>query len=152
ALLEDAGHHDLAVLAGVLGDLAGRGTQRLGDNVEADALIALGLAASGLDGFDGTQEGNATTRDHALFRRRPRGGPGVVDQVLALLHLGLGVGTSLDDGDTAGQLGQTLLELLAIVIAGRALDLRADLIGAGFDVLALTGAFDDERVVLVNDD
>ena len=32
---------------------------------------------------------------------------------------------------------KALVELLAVVVAGRALDLRADLVGAGLDVLGL---------------
>src|SRR5690606_7321583 len=149
ALFQDAGDDDFAVFAGVVGDLACRRAQRLGDDVKADALIALGLGAGGFDGLDGPQEGDAAAGDDTLFGCGLGGVQRVVDQVLALLHLSLGVGTGLDDGDAAGELGQAFLELLAIVVAGGALDLRADLLGAGVDVLLLAGAFDDQRVVLV---
>jgi hypothetical protein len=53
---------------------------------------------------------------------------GVVDHVLAFLHLGFGHGADVDDGHAAGQLGEALLELLAVVVAGGLLDLLADLL------------------------
>jgi hypothetical protein len=45
-----------------------------------------------------------------------------------------------------------LLELLAIVVGRRVLDLLADRRDAAFDVGLLAGAVDDRRVVLVDDD
>jgi hypothetical protein len=52
----------------------------------------------------------------------------VLDAGLLLLHLGLGRGADLDDGHAADELGEALLELLAIVVAGGVLDLLADLL------------------------
>jgi hypothetical protein len=54
----------------------------------------------------------------------------VLDAGLLLLHLDLGGGADLDDGHAAGELGQALLELLAVVVAGGVLDLDADLLDA----------------------
>ncbi len=68
-----------------------------------------------------------------------------------LLHLGLGGGPDLDHRDPARQLGQALLELLAVVVRGRLLDLGLDLADAALDVLALARALDDGGVVLVDD-
>ncbi len=53
-----------------------------------------------------------------------------------------------DDGDAARELGEPLLQLLAVVVGGRLLDLRLDLIDARLDVLLLAGAVDDRGVVL----
>src|SRR6185503_5377888 len=44
------------------------------------------------------------------------------------------------------------LELLAVVVGGRVLDLRADLADAALDLGLLAGALDDRRVVLVDGD
>src|SRR5439155_18722593 len=88
----------------------------------------------------------------AFFGSGLGGVQGVINEVLAFLHLGFGGRTSLDHGDAASQLGQAFLELFAVVIAGGLLDLLADLVGAGVDVLALAGAFDQQRVVFVDDD
>src|SRR5205807_8529596 len=52
--------------------------------------------------------------------------------------------------DTAGELGQTLLELLAIIVRGGLFDLRLDLGNACLDVLLFTGAVDDRRRFLVD--
>ena len=123
-----------------------------GDDVEADLLVALGLALAVLDGLDRAEERDAAAGDDALFGRGLGGVQGVVDQVLAFLHLGLGVRAGLHDRDAAGQLRQAFLELLAVVVAGGLLDLLADLLGAGLDLLLLAAAFDDQRVVLVDDD
>src|SRR5581483_6381333 len=53
--------------------------------------------------------------------------------------------------DAARELGQTLLQLLAIVVRGGLLDLRVDLSDARLDVCLLAGAVDDRGVLLVDD-
>jgi hypothetical protein len=79
-------------------------------------------------------QGHAATGDDTLFD----GGTGRVQRVfhagLLLLHLGLGGGTDVDDGHAAGELGQALLELLAVVVGGGLFDLAADLADAALDV------------------
>jgi hypothetical protein len=49
---------------------------------------------------------------------RAGGAQGVLDAVLLFLQLGLGGSADADDGDAAGQLGQALLQLLAVIVAG----------------------------------
>src|SRR5260370_721956 len=51
----------------------------------------------------------------------------------------------------AGELGQPLLQLLAVVVGGGLLDLRLDLADAGLDLLALAGAVDDRGLLLLDD-
>jgi hypothetical protein len=77
---------------------------------------------------------------------------GVFDAGLLLLHLGLGGGADLDHRNAAGELGQPLLQLLAVVVRGGLLDLGADLLDAALDRLRIAGAVDDGGVVLVDDD
>ncbi len=72
--------------------------------------------------------------------------------MLALLGLHLGGGTNLDDGDATGQLGQTLLQLLTIVVGIGVLDFGTDLGHAGVDVLLGAGALHDGGLVLGDDD
>jgi hypothetical protein len=50
----------------------------------------------------------------------------------------------------ADELREPLLELLAIVVGGRVLDLVADLVDAAVDVLLGARAVDDDGVVLVD--
>src|SRR5881628_2565474 len=52
---------------------------------------------------------------------------------------------------TARELREPLLELLPVVVRGRFLDLRPDLLDAALDLLGVTGALDDRGVVLVHD-
>ena len=127
-------------------------SQGFGEDIEADLLVALGLALGVLDGFDRAEECDTAAGDDAFFGRRTGGVQGVVDQVLAFLHFGFGGRAGLHDGHAAGELGQAFLELFAVVIAGGLFDLHADLLDAGFDFLLLAAAFDDQGVVLVDDD
>src|SRR5690606_18804424 len=76
----------------------------------------------------------------------------VLDAVLALLELDLGGRTRLEDGDAAGELGEALLELLAVVVRVRVLDLGADLRDPALDLLGVAGALDDGGLVLGDDD
>ena len=76
-----------------------------------------------------------------------RGVLGVFHQGLPLLHFGLGGGADVDLGHAAGQLGQPLLQLLAVVVAVGRFDLAADLLGAAVDGRLRAGAADDRRVV-----
>ena len=72
--------------------------------------------------------------------------------MLLLLELDLSGCAHLDDSDTAGQLGETFLQLLAIPVRVGVLDLRLDLGHTTFDVGGRAGAFDDGGVVLGDDD
>ena len=94
---------------------------------------------------------HAAAGDDALLDRSLGRVHGVVDAVLALLDLDLGAAADTDHRDAAGELGQPLLQFLAVVIRGGLLDLRLDLVDAGDDVVLVTGAVDDRRVLLVDD-
>src|SRR5436189_18743 len=76
----------------------------------------------------GDQERDTTARNDALLEGGPGGLQRVLDAVLLLLHLGLGGCADLDDRDTARQLGETLLELLAIEVGVGVVDLGLDLV------------------------
>ena len=78
---------------------------------------------------------DAAAGNDAFFHRRAGGVQGVVDAVLLLLHLDLGRAADADHRDAACELGETLLELLTVVVRGGLLDLRLDLRHAGLDVL-----------------
>jgi hypothetical protein len=58
----------------------------------------------------------------------------------------------MDHRHAAGQFREPLLQLLAIVVGGRLVDLGTDLVDPGFDVGVLAGTVDDGGVVLVDDD
>src|SRR3984957_19550240 len=96
-----------------------------------------------------TSEVSLTIRPAAFFRRTV-GVEGFLDAILLFLHLDLGRTADANDRNPAGELGKTLLQLLAVVVRGGLLDLRLDLADAGFDVLFLAGAADDRGVFLVD--
>ena len=61
---------------------------------------------------------------------------GVFDAGLLFLHGDFGGGADVDLGHAAGELGQALLELLAVVIAGGVVDFVLELLDAALDVFS----------------
>src|SRR5690606_24871775 len=104
------------------------------------------------EGLGGLDEGHATTGDDALLDGSLRVAHGVLDAVLALLELDLGRGARLDDRHATGQLGQALLQLLAVVVGVAVVDLGADLGHATGDLVGVAAALDDRGLVLGDDD
>ena len=115
----------------------------------ASSPVELELLERGLGGLE---QRDATTGDDALLDGRLGVADGVLDAVLALLELDLGGRAGLDDGDAAGELGEALLELLAVVVGVRLLDLGADLVDPAGDLVGVAGTLDDGRLVLGDDD
>src|SRR3954453_23481611 len=151
AQVADLLRDDATLEAGVDRDLLERGLQRDLDDVRAGGLVAvqaetLEQAGTGLD------QGDAAAGDHALLDGRLRVADGVLDAVLALLELDLGRRTGLDDRNTAGQLGQALLQVLAVVVGVGPLDLGADLVNPARDLVGVAGPADDGALVLGADD
>ena len=109
--------------------------ERLPHRAGAGRLVARERLDDGLDGRTGPEQGGAATGDHTLLDRRTSGRDGVLDAVLLLLELDLGGRADLDDGDAAGQLGEALLELLAVPVRVGVLDLGLDLVDPALDVL-----------------
>ena len=98
------------------------------------------------------EQRHAAAGHDAFLDRRARRVQRVLDARLLLLHLDLGRRADLDHRDAADQLREPLLQLLAVVVGRRVLDLRADLLDAASIVLLLARALDDRRVVLVDRD
>src|SRR6266481_6161950 len=148
-LLEDLADDDRAVLARVDRDLARRPGERLADDLDAGLLVVVrGLDA--LELLGGTEQGDAAARNDAFFNRRTGRMHRVINAILALLHFDLGRAADADHRDAACELGQTLLQLLTVVVRGGFLDLRLDLRHACLDVGLLAGAAHDRGVLLVD--
>ena len=98
------------------------------------------------------EQGDAAAGQDAFLEGRAGGVQGVLDAGLLLLHLALGRGADVDLGHAAGQLGEPLLELLAVVVALGVGDLAADRLDPALDRVVAAGALDDRRVVLVDHD
>ena len=71
----------------------------------------------------GTNQCNTTTGNHAFFNGSTGCVQRVFDAGLLFFHLDFGRSADLDHGNTAGQLGNALLQLLAIVVGGGLIDL-----------------------------
>src|SRR4029453_9909796 len=93
---------------------------------------------------------DAAAGHYAFLDRRTGRIERVVDAVLALLHLDFRRAADLDYGHTARELGQALLELLAVVVRRRLFDLLLDLGDAALDVLLLAVSVDDGGVLLLD--
>ena len=81
------------------------------------------------------QQSHAAAGNDAFLDRRASGMQSILHASLLLLHFGLGGRADLDHRHAAGQLRQPLLQLLAVVVRGGLVDLRAQLLDAAFDVL-----------------
>src|SRR5215208_6060331 len=148
-VVPDPADDDRALDARVLGDLTDRGLERLEHDVDAGLDVRV-VARQLLDGGRRTQERDAAAGDDALLDRGADRVHRVVDSILLLLDLDLGRAADADDRDAARELRQALLELLAVVVRGRLLDLRLDLGDACLDIRLLAGAVDDRRVLLLD--
>src|SRR5512145_834371 len=118
-------------------------------DADTGALVSRELEA--VEGRRGPEQRHAAARHDPLLHGRPRGVERILDPRLLLFHLGLGGRADLDDGDAARELREPLLELLPVVVRGRLLDLRPELLDATLDRLGGAGALDDRRGVLVHD-
>src|SRR3546814_9638350 len=135
------------VMTGVAGDLTHERRQRFANDVDAAGLVVV----DALEPFDrprGIEQRGATTGDDAFLDRGAGRVKRVVDAILAFLALDFGRAADLDHGPTAGELVETLLELLATVFAGGVLDLGPDRFGPALDRVGITGAIDERGVVL----
>ncbi len=148
--LLDPLHDDRTFVARVGSDPPHRLFDRARDDVEADLLVAFELQA--VEHLARAHQRNTAAGHDALFDGRLGRVHRVFDPRLLLLHLGLGGCTDLDDGHAADELREPLLQLLTVVVGGRVLDLRADLLHAPLDGVRAAAALDDRRVVLVDRD
>src|SRR5690606_15965767 len=103
--------HHARLAAGVGDDLAQRSLDGATQQGDTDVLVFVVTLQLG-DGLQGTYQGDTAARHHAFFDGCTGSVQGVFDTSLLLFHLDFGGGTDLDHGNTAGQLGQALLQLL----------------------------------------
>ncbi|KAG2021770.1 hypothetical protein GB937_004732 [Aspergillus fischeri] len=137
--------NDAALEAGVLNN----GASGAGDGVLDDADTELLVEVLGLDIVKavggGLEKGGTTTGEDTLLNSSTGSVESIDNTVLLLTDLNLGGTTDLDDGNTARELGQTLLELLLLVFRGAGVRHdTADLLAAlGNGVLAALTVQDD---------
>ena len=147
--LPDTVDHHRAVGAGILGDRGEGIPEGISHDRGPELLVPLEVEL--LDRLLAVQQGHTATRHDALGEGRLHGTLGVVDQGLPLLHLGLRGRAHVDLGHAPGELGEPLLELLTVVVAGGLRDLVADLGHAAVDRRLPAGAADDRGVFRLHD-
>ena len=138
---------DAALVAGVDRDLLQRRGERDLDDVGTGRLV-IGQVELVEGGRRRVGQSNPATGQQTLLDGSLRVAYRILDAVLALLELDLGGGTDLDDRDAAGELGQPLLQLLPVVVGIALLDLGADLVDPALDLVGVTSALDDRRLIL----
>src|SRR5262245_1994552 len=136
-------------MAGVLRDLAHRLFERAPDDVEARLLVLIPKLKI-VDRLARADERHPAARDNALFDRGLGRMHRVFDARLLLFQLSLSRGADLDHRYAADQLRQPLPQILAVVMRGRLLQLRAQLSHADINIGLLARALDDGRAVLVH--
>src|ERR1051326_751182 len=148
ALLLDLFDNNAALGAGIGADAPQWLLERALQHRRTRLLIAVELADNRVQRAERVDERGAAARHDAFLDGRARRRQRVLDAVLLLLQLDLSSGADLDDRHAASQLGQSLLQLLAIEIAGGVGDLRADLLDAALDSLFRAAPLDNGGLVL----
>ena len=96
----------------------------------------------------GAKQGHASAGYYAFLDGGASGGQGVLGAALALVQFRLGSRADPDDGDAAGQVGQALLQLLAVVVRGGVLNLDPQLRHAAGDVVFVAPSFHNGGFIL----
>src|SRR5687767_1795497 len=147
-VLEHLVQHHGGLGTAVIDDDAQRLLQRAHHDLDAAFLVLVLALELALERLTGADERHAAARDDALFHRGAGRMQRVLDAGLLLLHLDFGRGAYFNHRYAAGELRHALLQLLLVVVAGRFVDLHADLLDAPFDRLLVAGAVDDGGVLL----
>src|SRR2546430_1175855 len=85
---------------------------------------------------NGSNQHGTPPRDNTLFNNSAGRRKGILSTMLLLFQFDLGGSADFDHAYTAGKLGQALLELLAIVVAGCPLDECTDLAYTSLDLIS----------------
>src|SRR6202161_1500334 len=146
----DAANHHSAFVSGVVNDLAHGLFESALHDVDANGFVIVQLEL--FECRDAATQRSAAAGNNAFLDSRACGVHGVLHTSLLFLQLGLGCCPHFNYGDAAYQLGQTLLQLFAVVIRRGVFHLRANLANAAFDLAGFPAAFNDRGVVLVDGD
>ena len=146
-------NNDRALSSSVLDDLAGGVGNCVLDDGDTELLVEV-CSLDILEGVDGgLEETSSTTGKDALLYGSAGSVQSIDDAVLLLTNLNFGGTTNLDDGNTARKLGQTLLELLLLVLGGGGIGHNAtDLLATLSDSVLATLAVQEDGVLLCDGD
>mmetsp|Transcript_6046 Transcript_6046/g.17198 ORF Transcript_6046/g.17198 Transcript_6046/m.17198 type:complete len:498 (+) Transcript_6046:442-1935(+) len=125
----------------------------LHDNVNSNLLVhVFGVFLDGFQFRRAVQQGLASSGNNAFFD----GGAGSIqsinDAVFLFSDFHLGGTSYTNDGNTPGELGQSFLELLTLVVGFRRFDGVLDEFASFFDSFTVAGSSQNNGVVLVDFD
>ena len=135
-----------AFITGIFCDAAERILQYLANDPHA-SLLVVRQALETVEGLLGPNQGDATAGNNPFRQSRRSRALGIIQQVLAFLHFGFGCRAHTDLSHATSQLGQPLLQLLAVVITLHRFDFTADLGDPSFDVILLAGSSDHHGLI-----
>lgn len=141
--------HNRTVNAGVFGNLTDRSLNGLADNVYADSLILIGRRER-FQSLVRVKQSYAAAGDNAFLDRGTGCVQSIINAVFLFLYFNFRSAADFDYCHTAGNLGQTFLQLFAVIVRRGFLNLFADLIGTGLDQVLLSVTVDNGGFVLGN--
>ncbi len=100
--------------------------------------------------WSAAKQGHAATGNNTFFNRSPGGVQSILHPCLLLFHLSLSGSPNIDHRHTANELGQPLLEFLAVVVRSGFFNLSADLLYPALNGIPGSTTIHDSGVVLVN--
>ena len=145
--------NDATLHTGVLDDGAGGTGDGALDDADTKLLVKVGRVDLVEAVGGGLEEGSTTTREDTLFDGSAGSVQGVNDTVLLLTDFDLRGTANLDDSNTARKLGETLLQLLLLVLGGGGVSHdTTDLLTALSNAVLGTLAVQDNGVLLGDGD
>ena len=149
-LLEELLSDEFSLEPGVVADGDDGGLEGLPDNIDTIVLVEVG-ALKVLDVPGGVEESGSSSDDDSLFGGGFSGADGVIDSVLKFVDFGFGNSADLEDGDSSGELGKSLLELVLVIAGSGGADGLADLVDSLLNGGLVAGSFNHDGVVLADD-
>src|SRR5258706_4606954 len=142
---------DSAILSCVRGNLAHWGLEGTAQNTNACVLVIV-IQLQVIQGAERVEQSHTTAGNNPFFNGSTGCAQRILDAVLLFLEFDFGCSADADHSDAAGQLGKTLLQLFAIIVAGAVIDLDLDFLDAALDRLLIACAVNNGGVVLGADD
>src|SRR5580704_13358345 len=146
--IANAAYDHSAFTAGVVNDLTHGLFESALHDVDANGFVIVQLEL--FQCRDAANQRYAAAGNDTFLDSRACGVHGVLNTSLLFLQLGLGCSADYNHGDAAHQLGQPLLQLLAVVVRCGVFHLGTNLLNAAFDLAGFPAAFNDRGVVLVD--
>src|SRR5208282_6089731 len=140
--------NDFRFVTGVPRDLLERFRHRRRNDSRAGLFVL--IESERLHRRDRAHQRDAAAGHDSLLDRGPERMNGIINARLFFLQFDFGRRANLDHGDAAGELGQPLLQFLAVVVGGGFFDLAADQFDSSLYFGFLAGAANYGRIVLVD--